>query len=63
MPTSGEVLAMANLPSYNPNNRGKLDARRTRNRAVTDIFEPGSTLKPFTVGRRAGSRRWSSRNR
>jgi cell division protein FtsI (penicillin-binding protein 3) len=46
---TGEVLAMANLPSYNPNNRGKLDSRRTRNRAVTDLFEPGSTLKPFTV--------------
>jgi len=46
---SGEVLAMANLPSYNPNNRGKLDARRARNRAVTDIYEPGSTLKPFTI--------------
>ncbi len=46
---TGEVLAMANLPSYNPNNRGKLDPRRTRNRTVTDLFEPGSTLKPFTV--------------
>jgi cell division protein FtsI (penicillin-binding protein 3) len=46
---SGEVLAMANVPSYNPNNRGKLDPQRTRNRAVTDLFEPGSTLKPFTV--------------
>ncbi|HXV11110.1 MAG TPA: penicillin-binding protein 2 [Burkholderiales bacterium] len=46
---TGEVLAMANVPSFNPNNRGKLDPRRTRNRAVTDIFEPGSTLKPFTV--------------
>jgi len=46
---SGEVLAMANVPSYNPNNRGKLDPRRTRNRAVTDLFEPGSTLKPFTA--------------
>ena len=42
-------LAMANLPSYNPNNRGKLDPRTTRNRTVTDLFEPGSTLKPFTV--------------
>src|SRR4029078_4243070 len=40
---------MANLPSYNPNNRGKFDPRRTRNRAVTDLFEPGSTLKPFTA--------------
>lgn len=46
---TGEVLAMGNVPSYNPNNRGKLDPRRTRNRAVTDLFEPGSTLKPFTV--------------
>jgi len=47
---TGEVLAMANLPSYNPNNRGNLDPRRTRNRVVTDLFEPGSTLKPFTIG-------------
>ena len=46
---TGEVLAMANLPSYNSNNRGKFDPNRTRNRAVTDLFEPGSTLKPFTV--------------
>ncbi|MGA0023663.1 MAG: peptidoglycan D,D-transpeptidase FtsI family protein [Burkholderiales bacterium] len=46
---TGEILAMANLPAYNPNNRGKLDARRTRNRVVTDLFEPGSTLKPFTA--------------
>jgi cell division protein FtsI (penicillin-binding protein 3) len=46
---TGEVLAMANMPSYNPNNRGRYDARRTRNRAVTDLFEPGSTLKPFTA--------------
>ena len=46
---SGDILAMANLPSYNPNNRGKLDPKRMRNRAVTDLFEPGSTLKPFTA--------------
>src|SRR5690606_37833895 len=46
---SGEVLAMANLPSYNPNNRGRLDAQRSRNRALIDLFEPGSTLKPFTI--------------
>jgi cell division protein FtsI (penicillin-binding protein 3) len=46
---SGEVLAMANVPSYNPNNRGNFDPKRTRNRVVTDLFEPGSTLKPFTV--------------
>jgi len=46
---TGEVLAMANVPSFNPNNRDKFDPRRTRNRAVTDLFEPGSTLKPFTA--------------
>jgi cell division protein FtsI (penicillin-binding protein 3) len=47
--TSGEVLAIANVPSFNPNNRERFDPRRTRNRAVTDLFEPGSTLKPFTA--------------
>lgn len=46
---NGEVLAMANMPTYNPNSRGKVDAARTRNRVVTDLFEPGSTLKPFTA--------------
>lgn len=46
---TGEVLAMANLPTYNPNNRVKFDPTRARNRAVTDLFEPGSTLKPFTA--------------
>ncbi|CAG0123664.1 cell division protein FtsI (penicillin-binding protein 3) [Rhodocyclaceae bacterium] len=46
---SGEVLALANWPSYNPNNRAKPDTRVMRNRAVTDLFEPGSTMKPFTV--------------
>jgi len=46
---TGEILALANLPSFNPNNRGKLEPKRTRNRVVTDLFEPGSTLKPFTA--------------
>jgi len=46
---SGEVLALANLPAFNPNNRATMDLRRSRNRAITDVFEPGSTLKPFTV--------------
>jgi len=46
---SGEVLALANLPSYNPNNRSKLSGAQLRNRVLTDTFEPGSTLKPFTV--------------
>ncbi len=47
---SGEVLAMANQPSYNPNNRSTVTGEQLRNRAITDVFEPGSTMKPFTVG-------------
>lgn len=46
---SGEVLAMVNQPSYNPNNRDDLKSDHMRNRAITDVFEPGSTIKPFTV--------------
>jgi cell division protein FtsI (penicillin-binding protein 3) len=47
--TTGEILAMVNQPSYNPNNRKRDDINAFRNRAVTDFFEPGSTLKPFTA--------------
>jgi cell division protein FtsI (penicillin-binding protein 3) len=46
---TGEVLALANLPTYNPNNRGKLTGAQLRNRVMTDLFEPGSTAKPLTV--------------
>ncbi|WP_068804246.1 peptidoglycan D,D-transpeptidase FtsI family protein [Immundisolibacter cernigliae] len=46
---SGEVLAMVNQPTFNPNDRADQDPDRRRNRAVTDPFEPGSTIKPFTV--------------
>jgi len=46
---TGEVLALVNLPAYNPNSRGRIEPNRARNRALTDLFEPGSTLKPFTV--------------
>ena len=46
---SGEVLALVNWPTYNPNNRERLSGPQLRNRAVTDTFEPGSTLKPFTA--------------
>ena len=46
---TGEVLAMVNQPSFNPNNRYELHGRHTRNRVATDVFEPGSTVKPFTV--------------
>ncbi|MBT8136910.1 MAG: penicillin-binding protein 2 [Gammaproteobacteria bacterium] len=47
--TTGEVLAMANQPSFNPNNRAEYEAPRYRNRAVTDIFEPGSAMKPLVI--------------
>ena len=46
---TGEVLAMVNQPSYNPNNRSDFKAFKMRNRVMTDTLEPGSTLKPFTV--------------
>ncbi|OGS98503.1 MAG: cell division protein [Gallionellales bacterium RIFCSPLOWO2_12_FULL_59_22] len=46
---SGEVLALANYPAYNPNNRSKASSQMLRNRAIVDLFEPGSTMKPFTV--------------
>ena len=46
---TGEILALANVPSYNPNNRARLSGAQLRNRVITDLFEPGSTLKPFTI--------------
>ncbi|MFM4702809.1 penicillin-binding transpeptidase domain-containing protein [Aeromonas bivalvium] len=46
---TGEVLAMVNTPSYNPNNRGQYQSFRVRNRVVTDTYEPGSTVKPLIL--------------
>ncbi len=46
---TGEVLAMVNQPTYNPNDRSQFSAERYRNRAITDIFEPGSSIKPLIV--------------
>lgn len=46
---TGEVLAMANAPSYNPNIRTSFKTEVMRNRAITDTFEPGSTIKPFVI--------------
>ncbi len=55
---TGEVLAMADQPAYNPNRRVGRDSTRYRNRALTDVFEPGSTLKPFIVALALESGRW-----
>lgn len=46
---SGEILALANWPTYNPNQRARLSGAQLRNRVITDTFEPGSTMKPFTA--------------
>jgi len=46
---TGEILALANVPTYNPNSRNKVARDAMRNRALTDTFEPGSTMKPFTI--------------
>jgi cell division protein FtsI (penicillin-binding protein 3) len=47
--STGEILAMANQPTFNPNDRGKITPAMYRNRAATDILEPGSSIKPFVV--------------
>ena len=47
---SGEVLALANYPSYSPASRQNMSGEQLRNRALTDTFEPGSTMKPFVIG-------------
>jgi cell division protein FtsI (penicillin-binding protein 3) len=46
---SGEILALSNWPTYDPNERGQLSGAQLRNRVITDTFEPGSTMKPFTA--------------
>lgn len=56
--TTGEVLAMVNQPSFNPNDRTQLRPGVSRNRAVTDVFEPGSTMKPFTIAAALATGRW-----
>jgi cell division protein FtsI (penicillin-binding protein 3) len=60
---TGEVLALANLPTYNPNNRAQLSGGALRNRAIVDIFEPGSTLKPLTIAAAIDTGRVTPRTR
>ncbi|MBQ0131583.1 MAG: penicillin-binding protein 2 [Comamonas sp.] len=55
---TGELLALANYPSYDPGNRKRLTGEQLRNRAITDVFEPGSTMKPITVGVALESRKF-----
>ncbi len=52
---TGEILAMANQPTYNPNNRRNLQPAAMRNRAMIDVFEPGSTVKPFSIAAALGT--------
>lgn len=52
---TGEILAMANQPTYNPNNRRNLQPAAMRNRALIDVFEPGSTVKPFSIAAALGT--------
>lgn len=56
---TGEVLAMANQPSYNPNNRSTIDVSHLRNRAITDVFEPGSTMKLATIAAALESKKYN----
>jgi cell division protein FtsI (penicillin-binding protein 3) len=60
---TGEVLAQVNQPSFNPNNRKRPKAERMRNRAVTDVFEPGSTMKPFVIAAALESGRYAAGTR
>jgi cell division protein FtsI (penicillin-binding protein 3) len=55
---NGEVLAMVNQPSFNPNARDKVDPAFRRNRALTDVVEPGSTIKAFTIAAALESGKW-----
>ncbi len=57
---TGEILAIANSPQFNPNDRSSLDPDRFRNRAVADVQEPGSTIKPFTIAMALESGRYHS---
>jgi len=55
---TGEILAMVNQPSFNPNARGNVDPAYRRNRAATDVVEPGSTMKAFTISAALETGKW-----
>lgn len=59
---SGEVLAMVNQGSYNPNDRSQLNPSRLRNKAITDLFEPGSTMKPLSMAAALESGKFKATN-
>ncbi|OGI38244.1 MAG: cell division protein [Candidatus Muproteobacteria bacterium RBG_16_62_13] len=59
---TGEVLALVNEPDFNPNNRTSLKSPVYRNRAITDLYEPGSTMKPFTIAAAIESGRFNPRS-
>jgi cell division protein FtsI (penicillin-binding protein 3) len=56
---TGEILAMVTAPSFNPNNRKECQGSKTRNRALTDLIEPGSTIKPFSIASALESRQFT----
>ena len=60
---TGEVLAMVNQPTYNPNNRRNLHPAAMRNRAMIDVFEPGSTMKPFSMSAALQTGRWKPQDK
>lgn len=60
---TGDVLAMANQPSYNPNNRSNINVAHLRNRAITDVFEPGSTVKVATIAAALESQKYTLNTR
>ncbi|MFT0213205.1 penicillin-binding transpeptidase domain-containing protein [Pseudomonas sp. F1_0610] len=56
---TGEILAMVNYPTYNPNNRQTMHPEFMRNRAMVDVFEPGSTIKPISMAAALNTGRWN----
>ncbi|MDQ6990470.1 MAG: penicillin-binding transpeptidase domain-containing protein [Mariprofundaceae bacterium] len=62
-PNNGDILAMTSWPSFNPNNFSHYRPQQWRNRSITDVFEPGSTMKPFTMATALDSGKWNVQSR